>query len=253
MGILLFAIFLIYCVGTVVSGMRTARQFRGRRVDERQRLSVYRQSVILSWSAALCMLVVAWLAGFTPGALGIRLPDLGAFQGSFAFSLAAIAVGAAAFVVMSVQCIRFATSKESRAAAWRQLSEGAVDGVLKDFTAELMLPRSGRERRMFPFVAFTAGICEEFIMRGVAFALVLVLLPGIQPFLLPVLSAALFGCAHAYQGLSGIAKTGAVGLLLGFLYLGTGSLLPSVLLHAVTDLSNECIAPMEGDTRGEEG
>jgi membrane protease YdiL (CAAX protease family) len=189
------------------------------------------------------MIIVALLAGFSPEALGTRLPDLYAFQSNFIFSLIVIAGGGVTLVIFSVQCLRLATSEASRAAAWAQLTGESAGGELKDFAAELMVPRSAREKRMFPLVAFTAGICEEFIMRGVMFALILYLVPDVPPLLLPVISATVFGFAHIYQGVSGVAKTGVVGLLLGFIYIATGSLFPAMLLHFVIDLSSGFIAP----------
>jgi membrane protease YdiL (CAAX protease family) len=243
MRIILLVVFLAYFIATLISGIQTMRKFRGVRVNEPQRLGIYRKSMALSWAVSLCLSLVAFIAGFSPADIGIRLPDLYAFQDNFIISVIVIVAGAAALALFSVQCIRLATSEASRTAAWTQLADESADGRLKDFAAELMVPRSARERRMFPFVALTAGVCEEFIMRGVMFALVLYLVPDVSPFLIPVISGVVFGFAHIYQGVSGIVKTGAAGLFLGFIYIATGSLLPAMILHFVMDLSSGFIAP----------
>jgi membrane protease YdiL (CAAX protease family) len=243
MKIVLLIIFLVYISVAVVSGVKTMRRFAGVRISETQRLGVYRQSIISSWIAAVCMAVVALFAGLSPMVLGIRMPDLYLFQNNYIFSIIVISGGAVALIIMSFQCVGLAVSEKSRMAAWEQLTRGSDNGALTDFAAELMIPRSARERLIFPIVAFTAGVCEEYITRGVAFALILYVIPDISPFLLPVISAVVFGFAHIYQGVSGIAKTGVIGLILGFIYVATGSLFPGMLLHFVIDLSNEFISP----------
>jgi membrane protease YdiL (CAAX protease family) len=49
-------------------------------------------------------------------------------------------------------------------------------------------------------------------------------------------AGAVFGLAHAYQGVTGVVTTGVLGGVLAALYLGTGSLLLPVVLHALIDL-----------------
>ena len=243
MKTVLLVIFLIYMFTIIVSGLQSAKKYRGVAVSESQRLGIYILSMLTSWIASFAMALTALIGGITPAALGIRLPDLAAFLDHQIFSIVAILTGAAALGITTIQCVRLATSERYRADAWAQLSEGAKDGVLKDFTAELVIPRSRRERQLFPFVALTAGFCEEFIMRGVSFALILTFFPRMSPFLFPVLTAVLFGFGHAYQGVSGIVKTTAAGLLLGVLYLATGSLFPVMVLHFVIDLTSQFLSP----------
>jgi membrane protease YdiL (CAAX protease family) len=52
-----------------------------------------------------------------------------------------------------------------------------------------------------------------------------------------VLSSAIFGSAHYYQGLTGIINAGTIGLLIGILYLFTGRNLWAVILcHGLVDI-----------------
>jgi membrane protease YdiL (CAAX protease family) len=53
-----------------------------------------------------------------------------------------------------------------------------------------------------------------------------------------ILSTVIFGLGHAYQGVKGIVKTGAAGLVLALLAVGSGSLFIPILLHAVGDLTS---------------
>ena len=56
------------------------------------------------------------------------------------------------------------------------------------------------------------------------------------------LAAAAFALAHAYQGPSGVIKTGAVGVIMGSLYLLSGSIWGPMLLHAIVDITSGRIA-----------
>lgn len=51
-------------------------------------------------------------------------------------------------------------------------------------------------------------------------------------------SVVLFGLAHAYQGPRGMARTGAIGLVLAGLYAATGTLLAPMALHTVLDVTS---------------
>lgn len=95
------------------------------------------------------------------------------------------------------------------------------------------LPVDRREAAWFigP-VSISAGICEELLFRAY-------LIPWLDQ-ALPIwaavlLSSALFGLLHAYQGPAGMVRTAAVGLVLALIFLATGSLLVPILLHIVVD------------------
>ena len=50
------------------------------------------------------------------------------------------------------------------------------------------------------------------------------------------ISSAIFGLAHAGQGIKGMMGTAAVGLILGWIYLASGNLLVPIIVHALIDL-----------------
>jgi membrane protease YdiL (CAAX protease family) len=52
------------------------------------------------------------------------------------------------------------------------------------------------------------------------------------------ITSVIFGLGHAYQGFSGIVKTGLVGLVLALLTVFSGSLFIAIVLHAVVDLTS---------------
>ena len=50
-----------------------------------------------------------------------------------------------------------------------------------------------------------------------------------------ILSSVIFGLMHAYQGLAGVIRTAAIGLLLAGFFVASGSLLLSIILHVIID------------------
>jgi uncharacterized protein len=100
---------------------------------------------------------------------------------------------------------------------------------------EDLIPHTPREHEVFRYLAVTAGVCEEILFRGFLLALVAHFTGLIVA--VPV-AAVLFGLAHAYQGGVGILKTGLVGLVLTLIVLGSGSLLPAIVLHIGIDLTS---------------
>lgn len=96
-----------------------------------------------------------------------------------------------------------------------------------------LLPHTDREAARFRGLAVTAGVCEEIVFRGYLIAYLAAYLP-VWP--AAVLGGVAFGVAHAYQGVPGMIKTGATGVFTGVLYVGTGSLVWSMLIHAAIDL-----------------
>ncbi|HEY1486540.1 MAG TPA: CPBP family intramembrane glutamic endopeptidase, partial [Micromonosporaceae bacterium] len=99
---------------------------------------------------------------------------------------------------------------------------------------QMLIPQSRTERQWAYAVAATAGITEEVLFRG------LILNAGIWaglPIVAALLvSSVLFGATHIYQGTMGVILTTAFGLLLGWFYLATLSLLMPVVLHILLDL-----------------
>ncbi len=83
-------------------------------------------------------------------------------------------------------------------------------------------------------LAITAGLCEEFLYRGFAMAVLANL--GLRTWLVVVLSSVLFGLAHSYQGRGGIVMTMVVGLVLGTSRTAFGSLVPAVFWHSAVDV-----------------
>ncbi|HSR69884.1 MAG TPA: type II CAAX endopeptidase family protein [Acidobacteriota bacterium] len=98
-----------------------------------------------------------------------------------------------------------------------------------------MIPRNSKEQSAFNMLSVTAGICEEILYRGVLLA---VLAAAIGTWPAVVVSSAVFGLGHLYQGLPGVLRTGAVGLVFALLTVFSGSLLTAVILHITMDVTS---------------
>jgi membrane protease YdiL (CAAX protease family) len=80
------------------------------------------------------------------------------------------------------------------------------------------------------------GAIEELLFRGFVIGWGAVLFGERATIPLFLLSSAVFGLGHLYQGWSGVISTGASGLLFGALYLASGrKLLPAMLAHMTLD------------------
>jgi membrane protease YdiL (CAAX protease family) len=82
-------------------------------------------------------------------------------------------------------------------------------------------------------LAWSAGITEEFAMRGYGIGLLLRL--GANRWAAAVGMSLLFGSLHVYEGLAAVPLLALWGLVFAFSYLRTGSILPGVLAHALVD------------------
>ena len=82
-------------------------------------------------------------------------------------------------------------------------------------------------------LSMTAGICEEYIVRG--YGIGFLRRWGINPWFAAVVTSVLFGALHFYQGLHAVYVIAVWGFVFAVPYLKTGSLLPGVIAHAAVD------------------
>jgi membrane protease YdiL (CAAX protease family) len=97
-----------------------------------------------------------------------------------------------------------------------------------------LLPKTGREKVLFVFLSISAGVGEEIAYRGY-------LIPALTLLLgwdwgAALVSSAVFGLLHAYQGWLGIARTAALGMALAASFILSGVLWPAILAHAILDV-----------------
>lgn len=186
------------------------------RTDREALRRQYKNIVVSQWSLVAIVLAAWFAVGREPADIGLDLPiGLQAVIG--------LAITAAALVALQLQLLAVRRGGE---AARESLRAQIAD--VRD-----LLPRTSSEMRWFRAVAITAGVCEEVIYRGFLIAYLGSLL-GTWPAV--VAGALMFALGHLYQGRSNALKALVGGLLVGVLFVGCGTLLWPMILHATVNL-----------------
>lgn len=94
-------------------------------------------------------------------------------------------------------------------------------------------PSTREEMQVFVLVAITAGVWEELLYRGFFIWFLIPLTGAIGA---AIISSAIFGIGHLYQGRQGVVYTAVVGLAFAALYLLTHSLWWLMAAHAIVDI-----------------
>ncbi|MGA8537844.1 MAG: CPBP family intramembrane glutamic endopeptidase, partial [Terriglobales bacterium] len=92
---------------------------------------------------------------------------------------------------------------------------------------QFILPHGGAEIALWLALSVTAGICEEAIFRGYLQRQFMVLTKSVLAGIL--LSAAVFGAAHAYQGFRMVILIALYGAMFGILAHWRGSVRPGMI------------------------
>jgi hypothetical protein len=182
------------------------------------RLDAYRRAVVVQWLLAAGALVL-WRRAARPwNVLGL-LPPSGW----------RLWVGAGLIVLVAALVVR-------QNLGVQRLTPDRIK-QLRDQIAnlEMVLPHSEREFRWFMLLSCTAGACEELLYRGFL-TWVIASYAGIVVAI--VIVSVSFGLAHAYQGRSGIVRTGAVAFIMSGIVLAGGWLIPAMVIHALVDVAS---------------
>jgi membrane protease YdiL (CAAX protease family) len=183
-------------------------------IGTRERLFLYASTIAFQWVAAGVVAWRAWARGLGFEALGLVVHGRGRI-------LMAAIVGAATLGVLQ----------------WLNLRRmGRSSGKAREFMrvlAERILPQAPRELFAFLALALTAGLCEEFLYRG--FAMAALTRAGLPIWAVVLLSSALFGLAHLYQGRGGLVSTLVIGTVFGMARIAYDGLVPGMVWHFAVD------------------
>ncbi len=98
-----------------------------------------------------------------------------------------------------------------------------------------LMPVTRRERALYAGLSICAGFGEELAYR--AYAIPAVMVAGGSAAAALALTSAAFAVLHSYQGVLGVVRTGVVGVIMGAVFLHTGSVWPPIVAHVLIDLS----------------
>lgn len=180
-----------------------------------ERLTLYGSTISFQWLLAA---VVAWRASmhrYTAAQLGLSTPLRGRLF------LVAIVGGV---TIASLQWLNL-----RRVARIPIEKRGPLVAI-----AQRIFPHSTVELLAFFALAITAGICEEFLYRGFAMAVLARL--GFPVWAVLLFSSVMFGLAHLYQGRGGLVGTLLIGTVLGIVKIAYDSLVPVIFWHSALDI-----------------
>jgi uncharacterized protein len=184
-------------------------------VGTRERISLYASTVAFQWVAAGVVGWRAWARGFTAAQLGLVI-----HTGSKVAVVGVLGAG----ILGTLHWLNL-----RRMGRLPTKTRSTLQAL-----AERILPQSSVEILPFLALAVTAGICEEFLYRG--FALAALHRTGLPVWSAVLLSSALFGLAHLYQGRGGLAGTMILGTLFAAARIRYDSLVPVMLWHVAVDV-----------------
>jgi membrane protease YdiL (CAAX protease family) len=183
--------------------------------SSRERISLYGSTMVMQWAITL-------FAFWRAIARGLTARDFGLGRGESVEILLACLVGGLALGALHWGNLR------------RVARVGGAGAERMRSIAKHILPQSGAELLPYCGLAVTAGICEEFLYRGFAYA---ALTRAGMPIWLGFLGTSiLFGLAHLYQGRGGVLGTTILGLLFAGGRIVFGNLVPPIVWHSVIDL-----------------
>jgi len=180
-----------------------------------QRLSLYASTIAFQWFAVAVVGWRAWAHGYSPSELG--LATSGRMRIAFVAVLGAAILAAGQWLNLR----RMGRFSSPRTAFFRAL-------------AQRIFPQSSIEFLPYFALALTAGLCEEFLYRG--FAMAVLLRAGLPLWSVVLLSAVLFGLAHLYQRRGGFVSTLVIGTVFGTARIAYDSLIPVMAWHAAVDV-----------------
>jgi membrane protease YdiL (CAAX protease family) len=107
---------------------------------------------------------------------------------------------------------------------------------------QALLPRNAKERWHGLWLSIAAGINEELLFRVAVPVILIGILP--DPMIAIAVSIIGFGLMHIYQGASGVLGATFAGTGLMYMYLITGNIFTSMLLHAFIDTNSIVLQPL---------
>src|SRR4029077_3310960 len=149
-------VLIFFVLGVVVPwrGRRRLQQLLAKpRVEPAERLSLYWSTIAFQWIAAAVVAWRSWAHGLSLQQLGLVMPGR--------FKLIVITVCGAVLIV-TLQWLNLRRMGRSTS---------PLRGPLQAL-AERILPQSSTELVPFLGLAVTAGLCEEFLYRGFAMAVI---------------------------------------------------------------------------------
>lgn len=243
-SIILLLILIVFQFIMSLMDARDVKKLIGADITEKVRIDFYKGAIIWGWVPVVIIAIFVTFTSTTWQDMGLRNILLSDFKW---LNIVVLGLACIVAVLQVYQAIMYLFSKKYRKEIAVVLEDKMNSGNHYDRVILCLLtPRTLKEKIYFFFVSMTAGICEEIHFRGCLMFLLSDVLPYVHIGVIGVIAALLFGLFHCYQGLSGVIKTGVVGMLFILIYLVTDSLVPGIILHFWIDYSSAFLIREEG-------
>jgi len=226
--IILFVSAMLLYVGVYpYSGYRQTKNMRQNAVNiEADKSGLYKQSMIISWIPALFITTIILLDGHTLSSLGLSLK----LKKDTCFSKWVVIITLVSCLVYFCYLIYIIVAVKLDSQKRAKYAKEIPDEL------KVVLPVTQKEKKWWQAMALSAGITEELQYRGYLFFAISLLFSNCSIWIVWIISSLIFGIGHVYQGKEAI-KPLLAGFYFGFVYIVAGSILPTILLHFLQDLS----------------
>lgn len=239
MSILLLIVLIVYQAIVAISDMRDLKKFKGATIIEKDRIKFYKEAIIWGWVPVGIIFLFSLFSTISLEDIGFRKITFSDFTwlNGTVFIVAGVMI-----ILLVYQILMYFVSEEYREKAAIDIENRKVSDKDYDSIAmNLLIPHTLKEKKYFFLASLTAGICEEIFLRGCVMFLLTDIFSDLHITVIAIISSALFGLFHAYQGLFGMIKTGIGGIFFAVLYVSTNSIVPGIVLHFFMDFSSAFI------------
>ena len=238
MYIALLIILLVFMFFTTISTALRMKKTKDAIKTDKNLSKRYNLMMAWMWGPAIAVIIVSLLGGINLANLGFRVIS---FNYNIWFTVATLIISGLMLIFCTRTIILSLTSKSFK--------EKMKTEIANDDVALSILPRSNKEKYRYVLLSFSSGICEELVYRGFMVFLLQAVFPDIPIFIIITITGVLFGLGHLYQGWQGVIQTGIVGTIFVCLLLVTNSLIPVMVLHFITNVSDGFYLSEENENR----
>ncbi len=241
---IILVVFLVYVVISSISGYVEINRLKDKDIIEKIKIKLYKITILEGWLITSITLSITMITKLPLRELGLSVPNTNDFEITHRIRIACIIACSLLLLLLLYQMMGYLTSEAYRARLRSQLEKSEAKSSHYDkILTNIMLPKTYREKQWFTFVSATAGIGEEIVYRGFLMYHLMQQFSKLPLLLILLIASIIFGLAHSYQGLTGMLKTSLVGMVLGALYITSGSILPGIILHFIMDFSSNFLYP----------
>jgi len=222
--IIFILLLILLTIVSPISGYQSVAKLK-KNNSEAKKIKFYRDSIIWLWILVFLVLLIIPLSDTGLHNIGFKWIDLETHSlnqwivyptiGFFLFYLS--------YNIYLI--IVFKSNRARRAKASKDIP--------KDF--RIFFPITKKEKRVWSFVAISAGITEEIIYRGYLFYALGMIFPGLSLIYILLITTIIFGTGHIYLGKEAIKST-LLGLIFGIFYIVFDSVFPIIIIHITQDL-----------------